>query len=128
MRRSLTVVLALLIFFLVVCYAPISSVQASPDTYTFQPSTADAQIYQAFAEYNYGGRTSIRVFSMAGANMRSVLKFDMSGQIPAGATVNSATLSLYYFGREASDAVGRTYWAYRITETNWVEGLSLIHI
>jgi len=120
MRKLLTTILALLIFFLVLCYAPISSVQANPDTYTFQPPTADNFLDQT-GDYNYGGATFVQVYPYTGQHRRPVLKFDMSSQIPSGATIISATLSLYYY-QAGGSPTGRTYWTYRITQTDWVEG------
>lgn len=37
--------------------------------------------------------------------------------IPVGATITAATLSLYSWG----GASGRTYWAYKCTRDNWIE-------
>ena len=55
-------------------------------------------------------------------NIRGILKFDMSGTIPSGATVTSAVLSLNYYGKIGTDPKTRTYYAYRITQTAWTEG------
>jgi hypothetical protein len=44
----------------------------------------------------------------------------MTSQVPAGAIINSATLSLYYYSKSGTVS-GRTYWAYRITQTGWTE-------
>jgi hypothetical protein len=49
-----------------------------------------------------------------------LLRFDLSS-IPAGSTINSATLGLYYYTRGASNPVGRTYRANRLT-SGWIEG------
>jgi hypothetical protein len=95
---------------------------ASPDSHTFQPSTADTSLNQYTPDTNYGTRASLYISSQGPSyNMRSILEFDMTSQIPSGATVNSATLSLYYWQYGPYDPSGRTYWAYRLTRTGWGE-------
>jgi hypothetical protein len=51
---------------------------------------------------------------------RTIIKFDFSA-LPEGAVISAATLNLYYYAHPLSDAVGRTYWAYELTQTGWVE-------
>ncbi len=70
---------------------------------------------------NYGGSTFLRVQSKD--DHHSVLRFDLSSVVPNGSTVSSATLYLYYYAMSAGkDPVGRTYYADRLTQTDWVEG------
>ena len=90
-------------------------------TRTIQPPSADAYLYNLRPEYNYGGATKLAVTAKSDKTSRSILKFATG--IPSGSTVSSATLSLYYYAVQ-KDAAGRTYWAYRITQTDWVEGTS----
>ena len=42
--------------------------------------------------------------------------------IPSGATLTAATLSLYYWAWFSGDPVGKTYKAQRLLRLNWVEG------
>src|SRR2546423_14469827 len=66
------------------------------DVLTLRPST-DAYMRQLMADLNLG---SGPLFAGAVGNMnsreirRAVMRFDLSGQIPAGATVNSVTLTM----------------------------------
>jgi len=119
----LFIILGLTIF----AFLPYTRTVHASTTTTFQwpaPGTADNYLRQDAATTNYGGATNIDVESRDGArNRRSILKFDMS-TIPTGATVISATLSLYYYDRGPSAPTGRTYWAYRITQTAWTEDRS----
>jgi hypothetical protein len=101
----------------------------SDPTYTFQPSTIDTFLYQLHPDNNYGTLTELDVKSHYNSgdnthrNARTLLKFDLTSQIPAGATINSAVLSLYYYDYDhaGSDPSGRTYWTYRLTQTAWTE-------
>ncbi|QHW30460.1 DNRLRE domain-containing protein [Paenibacillus rhizovicinus] len=60
----------------------------------------------------------------AGTTTNALIYFDLAGQIPAGATIDSATLSLYNTGNNAY--IGGTVDLFRITDANnkgmWVEG------
>ena len=95
-------------------------VQLDPDTYTFQPATIDNYLDSDTPTTNYGSAAAFYVFKGADNVKRPILKFDMSGTIPAGATINSATLSAYCFiylgGNYPS---GRTYTCKRVTQTGW---------
>lgn len=87
-------------------------------TLTVQPSAKDTRIYEGAPTTNYGAGTLLYVQSKTNLNQRSILEFDISG-LPAGVTLVSATLSLYV--HTIADAVGRTYWAYKLTRTNWAQ-------
>jgi len=95
------------------------TLKLDPTTYTFQPPTADAYIND-YGDAS-GTATMLVVQSMyqesSSNNYRSLLKFDMSGQIVSGSVVTSATLSLYDYQNTGA----RTYWVYRITQTDWTE-------
>ena len=105
-----------------VVFRLVPSVKASPDSYTFQPSTTDTILDEGGPNTNYGTETYLWVRSRSSSrNNRAILKFDVSSQIPSGSTINSATLSLYYYIHGSNDPVGRTEWAYRITQTAWGE-------
>lgn len=87
---------------------------------TKQPSDADNCLNETAPNQNYGTLTYIMLGSYENLRRRGIDKFDFSADIPAGATINSATFSLYYYGNYV-DPVGRTYWAYKLTRTDWTE-------
>ena len=69
--------------------------QASPTTITVRP-VADAELQQADPDTNYGANPTM-VSGALGILVgkvirRGVLRFDLAGQIPSGATINSVTL------------------------------------
>lgn len=84
---------------------------------TTKQSSADAELYFPSPDDNIGGTTIIYIDSLDVSY--GILKFIFS-DIPSGATITSATLSVYYRGR-LGDPTGRTYWAYRTTQTDWTE-------
>jgi hypothetical protein len=90
-------------------------------TYTFQPSDADNYLYENTPNTNIGSNTSIAVDGKNLYRRHAILKFDLTSQIVAGSTINSATLSLYYYNYPFTNPSGRTFWAYRITQTAWTE-------
>lgn len=85
---------------------------------TIQPSNIDSFLDAESPNNNYGGNAEIWVVNTA-PTRRSLLKFDFTA-LPAGVAINSATLSLYRYNY--TGATGRTYWAYRLTQTGWTEG------
>ncbi|MFH1775573.1 MAG: DNRLRE domain-containing protein, partial [Chloroflexota bacterium] len=85
--------------------------------------TEDATLYNTAAStrgYNYGGATTIQV--LRDSEMHTVLRTTLSSVIPAGSTISSATLYLYFSAKSSKDPVGRTYYVNRLTDTSWVEG------
>ncbi|TAK95486.1 MAG: DNRLRE domain-containing protein, partial [Verrucomicrobia bacterium] len=77
--------------------ALIPELHASPTTVTLRP-VADAELQQAQPDSNIGGNITmvsgelgIRV---GGVLRRAVLRFDLAGQIPAGAIINSVSLQV----------------------------------
>ena len=91
-------------------------------TYTFQPSDINQYVSLASPDLNPGSNTWIIVLAgLDGYVYRTFLKFDLTGQIVVNSIINSATLSLYYYNNAGQDPVGRTYWAYRLTQTAWTE-------
>jgi hypothetical protein len=93
-------------------------------TYTFQPSTGDNTINVSggYQNRNDGGDTTLKIYTHTTYRNRIILKFDVSSQVPVGATITSATLSLYLYGTQDDGPAGRTYYARRLTEVAWVEG------
>ncbi|GBE57917.1 disaggregatase related repeat protein [bacterium BMS3Abin01] len=67
----------------------------------FPAMARDTYIGSSRPAWNRGAETSLQVGDLPGADwgtMRSLLDFDL-GFIPAGATINSATMSLYQMGQ-----------------------------
>ncbi len=87
---------------------------------TIQPSDIDTYLNQTNPTTNYGGSTTLRVASdIANGAERPLLKFDFSS-LPDGAVISAAVLSLRYYAKYGAVG-GRTYWAYELTQTEWVE-------
>ncbi|MCD6529103.1 DNRLRE domain-containing protein [Candidatus Bathyarchaeota archaeon] len=88
-------------------------------TVVVNPS-GDAWLNEYRKNRNYGGDTKLVVQSYI-FNRHVILKFDLTG-LPSHIKVVSANLSLYYYNRGFRNPAGRTYYCYRLTETDWVEG------
>jgi len=121
--KTTCIYLAFVLLIAACVVAPSQPVQA--DTTTFQLNNTDATGADAFLMQgqpytNNGGNGYLNVQSDTNDNnQRTILKFNISS-IPAGSTITGATLKLNT--DYISNAVGRTHWAYRLTETDWVEG------
>lgn len=89
-------------------------------TLTVQPSAKDTHIRSSLATTNYGSDTGLTIFDRSSDKIRAILEFSLSG-LYVGATINSASLQLYYYGYYNNDPVGKTVWAYKLTRTDWVE-------
>ncbi len=90
-------------------------------TLIIQPSTIDNYLTSFGPDSNRGSLTSININSRSTVIERGLLKFDFSAiPEPDNTTIDSAILSLFYVARTL-DPVGRTYWAYRLTEIGWTE-------
>ena len=57
----------------------------------------DAWLDESSVRHNNGGAPNLRVQYNNGASDCTVLKFDLTGVLPSGSTVTSATLSLWYY-------------------------------
>ena len=90
-------------------------------TLTVQPSAKDTFMHSEYPTNNYGAETYFQVRSFTTSNLRAILEFAIAWgtDIPAEAALNAATLGLYAYSH--SDGEGRTYWAYRLTRTDWIE-------
>jgi 2',3'-cyclic-nucleotide 2'-phosphodiesterase (5'-nucleotidase family) len=69
-------------------------------------SSHDAQVVEGSPTSNYGSTNNLYVASADGGtylNERVWVKFDITGQIPAGAVINSAKLRLYCFKADDAD-------------------------
>ena len=87
---------------------------------TIQPSNIDTILDSGNPTINYGNNTYITLYN-AGL-WRPILRFDFSA-LPTGSVISAAVLSLYYWYNDGGgyDPVGRTFWAYELTQTAWVE-------
>ncbi len=90
-------------------------------TLAVQPSAKDNYLWEASPETNNGYDVLLHVVDGAfGETYRPILEFDISS-LPAGATLISASLLLYYYFHEGTDPSGKTVWAYKLTRIDWVE-------
>lgn len=91
-------------------------------TLIIQPSTIDNWLQSALPTTNYGGDITLSVQEYSGGSPhnygRTIIKFDFSS-LPVDAIISAASLGLYSAYQEGS--AGRTYWAYELTQTEWVE-------
>ena len=122
-QRARSVLMLLAILGLIISVvAPCTRIVHASTTTTFQ-TTADNYLDQGDPLAHMGASSELLVKSQGGGNRRAILKFDMSGTIPNGATVISAVLYLYYYSYSpGGNPMGRTYNVYRITQTAWTEG------
>ncbi|GAB6097026.1 hypothetical protein JCM14469_32800 [Desulfatiferula olefinivorans] len=83
--------------------------------------THDTQAVEGYPTTNYGTRTSMYVNSATGGyrNERSWLRFDLTGQVPPGATVVNATLRLYCFSADATESLVAD--VHPVTDDHWDE-------
>src|SRR5258706_9042650 len=82
---------------ILLCVAAAAPFRASPTTVTLRP-VADAELQQAAPNSNVGLDPTM-VSGALGPTVgnvirRGVLRFDLAGQIPAGAVINAATLQV----------------------------------
>ncbi len=79
---------------------------------------ADAQIHSGVSDYNFGSCLNFGVGRlMSGDILRTLLKFDIEGMMPAGSTVKKAYISVF-----VSSYSSDTTWAlYKVTQS-WEEG------
>lgn len=86
-----------------------------------QPSAKDAYLKQLTPDENNGGVATLQMFdTVTNYIKRSILEFDISG-LPAGITLVSAKLQLWYRFYSETNPDGKTVWAYKLTRTDWVE-------
>ena len=74
-------------------------------TLTLQPDATDGidtYVYEASANANFGTGVTLSLIGFAALRQRVLIKFDLSS-IPAGATIDSATLTLYGQGSGADN-------------------------
>ena len=91
---------------------------ASPQT--IQPATSDTYIDSNASTTNYSTNTSLYTGHEDGApsiTRKTLLAFDFSAIVPAGATITTATLSLYLFEHD-DDSDGTNITVYRLLRTD----------
>jgi hypothetical protein len=86
-------------------------------TITTLNPTKDTYVSSYSSSSNYGGDDDILTVGGVPTGRRGLLEFDISG-IPAGATINSATLYFYVFDKSGT---GQTYYFNRTT-SQFTEG------
>jgi len=121
-RVRCLLILLIILGWIILALPPYARTVHASTTITFRPPTADNWLQQDNADANMGNSTELDVRSHSGKNCRAIVKFDMSGIIPDGATVISATLSLRYWEYDGTNPSDRTYKVYRLTQTAWTEG------
>lgn len=92
----------LIVFLLFVMAVPAAGLAGVVDIGSYE----DAQVVEGQPTSNFGGETNMYVASAAGGSYqdeRAWIKFDISGQIPPGATINSAKLRLYCWKADTAD-------------------------
>ena len=85
-------------------------------------AAADAQVVEGSPSTNYGGQTSMYVASAGGGaylDERTWVRFDLAGQLPPGATINTANLRLYCW--KADDAGDMEAVVHGSADTAWSE-------
>lgn len=100
---------------------PLSSRQLTSDGIVVSTcslaAVADSHVDQFSSGSNFGTATTLIVESAAFASNRSFLRFDVSGCVPAGATVLAARLKLYLWNAPGGN---RTHNVHRVT-ASWTE-------
>ncbi|HET7624346.1 MAG TPA: Ig-like domain-containing protein [Verrucomicrobiae bacterium] len=106
----------------VLLFSALGFISAHAETVTLTP-VADTDIEQFSPDSNFGGNSSAVSGGLgASANheiRRMLLRFDLSGKIPAGAIINSATLSVQVV-RVPQSPQASTFGLHRLLE-NWSE-------
>jgi len=83
----------------------------------------DSSLYQELPNVSFGSIAYLSIRSLDNPpsyNTRSIIQFDFSS-LPTGAIISAATLNLYFYNKGSATLIGRTYWAYELTTTDWVE-------
>lgn len=85
-------------------------------------AVADTSLHSFFPDSSFGGGTS---FTSGGRNMgghaRALLRFDIAGRVPVGATINSAQLTLTVINVSGVNGPNSTFDLHRVL-AGWGEG------
>lgn len=87
-------------------------------TFSSQAADRDTKLSSAVADRNFG--TSVTILGAA-TTEAMIIWWDLSS-IPAGSTVNSATLTLYQAGSAAANAFTLTAYNIKSGNSGWIEG------
>lgn len=102
--------------------AAVGNIRIDPDL-TVQPSAKDTTMDEHQTVTCYGDSAAINLYDAENPpysdTNRIILEFDIS-ELPEGQAIDSASLELFHSG---GDAEGKTVWAYKLTRTDWIEGI-----
>jgi hypothetical protein len=105
--------------------APISTTLTLQNGLNGYTGTTDTWLAATAVRDNYGGAADLRIRWNSGRDDCALLKFELTGKVPAGASILGATLSLYFLtatGFQADNAV--TIRAYRLLDgASWDENV-----
>jgi 2',3'-cyclic-nucleotide 2'-phosphodiesterase (5'-nucleotidase family) len=85
-------------------------------------SAGDSQVVEGYPTSNYGSQSAMYVASASGGNYQNErvwVKFNLTGQIPAGATINSAKLRMWCWKSDTADNM--TADVHGSTDDAWTE-------
>ena len=92
-------------------------------TLTIQPTSRDCPIAQAAATTNYENTEGVGCRNTSGTSIRSLMYFSLA-DIPVGAVIDTATLSLYYYAYLAGTKKctgSETITLTKVRRSDWVE-------
>jgi hypothetical protein len=90
-------------------------------TLAIQGSGNDTYLDQYYSTTNYGGDIYIELWQLSGYNRRGLFYAGLSS-LPAGATIDTATFSLYYYAYNTYAPNGtETLTLYKVRRADWVE-------
>ena len=89
-------------------------------TLTVQGSGADCHVYQALPTTNLSTETAVALYNYAGYVQRTIIKMSLSS-LPAGSSISSSTLSLYYYVYTGTNPNGKPITVYKVRRADWVE-------
>ncbi len=98
-----------------------SGPSAFGETVYLTPS-ADTSLLENFPKHNFGGQTYFNAGTTQNyTKNRGLLRFDLAGQVPVGAAINSVTFTLAVVGEPAEPGTPSNFGLHRML-VNWGEG------
>ncbi|MBI3416169.1 MAG: DNRLRE domain-containing protein, partial [Verrucomicrobia bacterium] len=83
---------------------------------------ADTTLHQKFPDHNIGSHFDFAAGGVgSGERTRALLRFDLNGKVPTGATIQSASLALRVTRQPSSGGVDSAFELHRVNQT-WTEG------